>query len=259
MAKPKTVKNEPFQFEPAVYLNAERRTCIVYHETEHRVHAVAMEAPELVDMSVDRKDFHAEWKPIQGCEVSRAASQYLNCLMVIPSNIKSILERLKMNDNNESILNKPIPKPTAAPAAKPAAPKAAPAKPAAKGATKPAAKAPVKPAPVAKATSKTPAKGNLKEAAAKYNKDVGAKPAAAKGERKGKITPETIVKLVKGSEGKTFQEGSMNGIVFAKVKDGMTVKELVKACAKQCDEKQVYASLAKLANPEQKQVAVTLK
>ena len=195
-------------------------TCIAYEVTAKRVLAVAMDSPELALLNVGTEKFYSEWRPIEGYNAQLAADRYLKSYVTIPSNIQYILENIKMNQEVDATK---VPA-AQAPAAKPA--KAAKAK-------APAAK-PEPKGKAAKAPVKAPAKKDAKA------------PAAAP--KKGKIGSDSTIKLLKGAGERKFQEGSVRGQVFAKIKDGMTVGALVKACAKFAEESQVLGALPPLAN-----------
>jgi len=215
-------------------------TCIAYEVTAKRVLAVAMDSPELTLINVGTERFYEDWRPIEGYSAQKAADRYLMGMIPIPSNIQYILEAIKMNQEVDAAKAKAVP-------AAPAAPEKAKGK-----ATKPEAK-PAKAPAAATAKSKTPAKP------AKATAKATAKVAAAPAGKKSKITSDTTIKLLKSAEGKTFQEGSVRSQVFAKIKDGQSIKELVKACAKFADEKQVIACVGKLADVNQKLPTIALK
>jgi hypothetical protein len=243
---------------PCAYLKFGGHTCIVYKEDAKKVFAVAMSTPELARICVDKEAFHAEWKPIQGCDAQMAAERYLKGNIPYSSNINDILKGIIKMEQTATSTTKPGSKqvlsvrPGADVSAKPAAAKPAAAKPAA---AKPAAAKPAAAKPLTAEERKaakdaffaqgaTPAKG---KPAAK-GKEVDAKPAKAKAPKAPKLDDTDVIKLLKGAENRRGNADSIRSQVFAKIKDGITVGAVVKACLKFTNEKQVMSDLIKLAN-----------
>jgi len=199
-------------------------------EVPNWVHCITMATPELQDECIRAIEFHNLWKAVPSYDVVQAAIKYLNCHMVIPTEVQSILKRIaKMEDVKNVQAGLAAAKKEAQAPSKVVVTKAAKA-PAAKA---PAAKAPAAKAPAAKAKAKAP--------------------------RKAKYEATAVIKLLKGHETKKFQEGSVRQQVFKKITDGLTVGALVKACAKFADEKAVLYNLAILSDPTQKHQATTVK
>jgi len=203
-------------------------TCIAYRvegkgEDAH-IHSVEMAAPELLNCCNHAPQFEGVWTAVPGYDVMKAAKVYLNSHMVISDEVDSILRRIAKMETQ-----------SAAPAAKKAT------------------------APVVKKVAA--AKPDLKKAAAPLPKNPPV--AAAKKEvgaaKKSKIAETAVITKLKGTESKKFQEGSVRHQIWLKIKDGITVKELVKACSKFCEEKVVLVNLSILAEPDQKQPGISIK
>jgi len=245
---------------PCAYLKFGGHTCVSYKETDSKVFAVAMSSPELAMIKVDVKAFHEEWKPIQGCDASMAADRYLKGNMPYSDEVKTILERIKKMETTQ----------VAKPPAKGAVNKGVvsvrpgadlPSAIKGKAAAKPAAPAAAKPAEPKKLTAEE-RKASEK---AFFNGEGGAatKPPAgkqAKAEKDAtavkppkaakapKLEDTDVIKLLKGAENRRGNAESIRSQVFAKIKEGITVGAVVKACAKFTNEKQVLSDLVKLAN-----------
>lgn len=242
-----------------VFVNHNRKTCIVYANIDGLVRAVAMDSPELGLLEMGYEQFHSEWTEI-GADDKKAASQYLGGLIPFNPEVQSILESIIMATKPKA----KAPAKTETTAATDAATTAAPPT---KG----------KKAPTDKtseffkgAAEKLKAKNDAADAkaAAKEGKTTAAAAAKAPKEPKEKAArapKEDIsakkIKLLPAAEGKRFQEGSVRSQVFALIKDGMTVKALLAAVAKKevCEEKVAIDCLNKLRDTNQKTPTVTLE
>ncbi len=216
------------------FFNHNRNTCIVYEWDDGIVRAILMQSPELGLLEMGYEQFHSQWVAIEGCDVVEAAQKYLNGLIPYNLEIKSILENITMATAETAAKTKKA---------------------------SPAPKAPKADAAAEKKTAKFFAEQEAKKAAKAPKADAPAKEPKAPKEAKEKaprapkedISAKTITLLPLGEDGPRFQEGSAKQTCYNVIKDGMTVKKYVEACAKkEVEERIALDVLKKLAFEGQK-------